>query len=46
VASGAVGLELHAFDSGGLILMGRYARSFSDPHIELITATGGLVLDF
>jgi hypothetical protein len=46
VAAGALGLELHAFDSGGLVFMGRYARSFSDPAYEMITATGGLVLEF
>lgn len=46
VASGAVGLELHIFDSGGLMVSGRYNRSLSEPRYELITATAGLVLDF
>ena len=46
MAAGAIGFDLHAFDSGGLALAGRYARSFADPHHELITATGGLFFQF
>lgn len=48
VASGALGLELHAFDSGGFLFKTHYRRSLtrSEPRYELMTWTGGLLLEF
>ncbi len=46
VATAAAGLELHAFDSGGFVFMGRYGRSLNEVRYESISATAGLVLDF
>jgi hypothetical protein len=46
IAMGAIGLELHTFDSGGLVAMGRYGRSLGGARHEVITATGGLLLEF